>query len=78
MQRVLIVSRCLNYDSSWGQFHFKGFYKGLKINEIKVRMLYDINLREGDDYMIYLELEHIQDSTIWGRALKWKNLTSQH
>ncbi len=72
MEKVYIVSRCIQKNSDRiFEFNFKGFYKGLKVKEIRTRgASFDVN----EDYLVLLSEIKVHDRVLYGRVLKSKKL----
>ena len=79
-ETILILSRCQAKRSSpktlktFFRFHFKGFYKGLKIKEIHVYPHQATYLDKGQDYLLWVTLKSVQESTLEVSLLKFKKI----
>ena len=79
-ETILILSRCQAKRSSpktyktFFRFHFKGFYKGFKIKEIHVYPSQPANLDKGQDYLLWVDLKSVKDSTLEVSLLKFKKI----
>lgn len=79
-EKILILSRCLTMRKSprsakqYYRFHFKGFYRGWKINEIHVIGPSDAHLEKGEDYLLWVEQLGLKDAILEVRLLKYKKI----
>ena len=77
---ILILSRCqarrLSPTTSeiFFRFHFKGFYKGLKIKEIHVYPPQPTDLDKGEDYLLWVTLKLVKESILEVYLLKFKKI----
>lgn len=80
MQQILILSRCQAKRTSaknkktFFRFHFKGFYNGVKIKEIHVYPQVQDVLMKGDDYLLWVKLNAIEESVLKVFLLKYKKI----
>ena len=79
-ETILILSRCQAKRSSpktfktFFRFHFKGFYRGLKIKEIHVYPNEPADLDKGEDYLLWVSLKSVKESTLEVSLLKFKKI----
>ncbi len=79
-EKILILSRCLTVRKSprttrkYYRFHFKGYYRGFKINEIHVVCGENADLTKGDDYLLWVEQVSLKESVLEVRLLKYKKI----
>ncbi len=77
---VLVLSRCqaMRYSPKSGRkyfrFHFKGFFKGLKIKEIWLNAHQDICLQKGEDYLLWVKPREVKDSILVVHLIKYKKI----
>jgi hypothetical protein len=80
MQEILILSRCQAKRTSakskktFFRFHFKGFYNGVKIKEIHVYPRLQDQLFKGEDYLLWVTLNTIEESVLKVILLKYKKI----
>jgi len=68
---IIVVSKCLNGEE--GRFKFKGYLRGKKVDEVKVK-IDGGRFKAGDDYMIAVDVERIEEGVIFGKVLKYKRI----
>jgi len=78
-QKILILSRCLNLkglkmQKNLYRFHFRGHYHGLKINEIHVVCDENVQLKIGDDYLLWVEHLNVSKSILKVILIKYKKI----
>lgn len=71
MQKLYIISTCLQLKKNYTEFHFKGFYKGERI--IKVRV-YSGNFEENSSYLIKLKKPVVKQQVLHAVCVKHKKL----
>ena len=80
MQEILILSRCQAERVSpktkkrFFRFHFKGFYNGVKIKEIHVYPKGADHITKGDDYLLWVALNSMENSILKVVLLKYKKI----
>ena len=80
MQEILILSRCQAERVSpktkkrFFRFHFKGFYNGVKIKEIHVYPKGSDHITKGDDYLLWVALNSVENSILRVVLLKYKKI----
>ena len=71
MKKVYIISTCIKKNKLFSIFHFKGFYRGEKIKEIKIKSSeFDVN----KEYLIKLIDPYVYDEVLFGDLEKSKVL----
>ena len=71
MKRIYIVSRCVKIKQTFNEFHFIGFFNGVRIKKIRVlNQQFEIN----EDYVLAIEDYYIEDNTLYGKCVKLKKL----
>lgn len=78
-QKILILSRCLNLKGHETQknlyrFHFRGHYHGLKINEIHVVCDENVQLKIGDEYLLWVEHLNVSKAILKVMLIKYKKI----
>lgn len=79
-EKILILSRCLTLRKSprtsrkYYRFHFKGYYRGFKINEIHVVCGTHAELEKGEDYLLWVEHMSLRETILEVRLLKYKKI----
>lgn len=74
---LYVVSKCLSHPFGGPYlsfFHFKGFYKLIKLTGIVVLDQDTRSFKEGDDYILKLREIKIEKSLLWGQLIYKKNL----
>lgn len=79
MKTVIIVSKCLrvtkfNFCEQWYEFHFKGFCSGEAVKKIMLKGSYDIPVKRGEEYLLYVQLIAIESGVLKGNIIKHKPL----
>lgn len=64
---------CVKMKKNYSMFHFRGFYNGVRITNIIINSQ-DFELY--DEYLICLEVEAINENTLYGNLIKKKRLLS--
>jgi hypothetical protein len=69
---IVAVSRFLKGPSKEGfcLFHFKGFYKGVKIHSLYLKT--DEKLILGEDYILHIEVDKIEDNYLYGFIKRYR------
>jgi hypothetical protein len=79
-EKILILSRCITMRKSlrtarkYYRFHFKGYYRGLKINEIHVVCGDKAELSKGEDYLLWVEQLSLKETILEVRLIKYKKI----
>lgn len=78
-QKILILSRCLKLKGQKTQknlyrFHFRGHYQGLKINEIHVMCEKNVQLKIGDEYLLWVEHLNLSKTILKVILIKYKKI----
>ena len=79
-EMILILSRCQaqryspKTQKTFFRFHFKGFYNGLQIKEIHVYPHQTVDLKKGDDYLLWVKLRGVKESVLEVFLLKYKKI----
>lgn len=72
---TILISKCLNQRKTGDyHFHYKGVYKGFKINSVVVKG--DGPMDVGREYVIFLQVLHIQKGCLVGQIKKYKPVDS--
>jgi len=77
---VLVISRCqaMRYSpktqKKYYRFHFKGFYTGVKIKEIRLNAEENLSIIKGEDYLLWVEPSGIKESILIVNLIKYKKL----
>lgn len=79
MKNVIIVSKCLgvtqiNLQESWYEFHFKGVYAGKSLKKIRLLGKQEMRLTCGEEYLLYIQINSLQDGILNGLILKTATL----
>lgn len=80
MKTVIIVSKCsriikLNQSEEWCEFHFKGVCAGEALRKVRLKARRDFNIRQGEEYLMYVSLISCTEGVLKGEILKVKLLT---
>lgn len=70
VKRVILVSTLIKKTAEWDIFHFRGFYTGLKIQEVRLKKSNAIRIK--DSYLIYGEVLKYRGTTLYLKVLKLK------
>lgn len=68
---MLLVSKCIGSDSKYYHFHFKGNYKGIDINHIKL-CKNNSAIKVDCNYMINIDVIDIKGSIILANIIDIK------
>lgn len=72
---MIVVTRCVSVKNeaeySVYKFHFKGFFKGHKIKEVKIEGSHEL-FKKKEEYLLALEVIEIREETLVGSLLKFK------
>jgi len=71
MEKVYIISTCIRKNRFYCEFHFKGYFKGNKIELIRI---YNDQFLKGCEYLIKMVDFNIVNRTLIGKAEKFKRL----
>jgi hypothetical protein len=79
MKTVIIVSKCkrvtnFNREESWYEFHFKGICAGQSLKKVLLRGRKDFHLKQGVEYLLYVQMLSMEQGTLTGHILKTKKL----
>lgn len=79
MKTVIIVSKCLRVtklgpDESWYDFHFKGVCAGVSLKRVVLKGKHDLNLKKGEEYLLYVRMLSCEDGVLKGMVLKSRRL----
>ncbi|MBL6991153.1 MAG: hypothetical protein ISR65_15320 [Bacteriovoracaceae bacterium] len=64
-QKVVALSRCIKTKVTTTKlpntytFHFKGMYMGVKIKSIHIISKGPLDIKKGEDYMLYLKVKTV-------------------
>ena len=72
MKTVVLVSRCLKVNRDYCELHFKGCLEGSLIRMVRLKTTKQLS--KGEEYIIWLGVEKIEDGVLWGKAQKIRNL----
>jgi hypothetical protein len=75
MQETLLIlsksEKCLNNEYI---FHFKGFYKGIKIKSLIIKTSEKINLDLGRNYLLWGRKTDLIDGVLKLQLIKYKKI----
>ena len=77
---VLVFSRCqaMRYSPKshrkFYRFHFKGFYLGQKIKEIRLTAEMDLPIVTGEDYLLWVKPTGVEQSILTAQIIKYKKI----
>ncbi len=72
MRTVVLVSRCLRVAGDYYEMHFRGCLEGEVIKLVRLKTLK--KLHGGEDYIVWLGVDRIEQGVLWGKAYKIRNL----
>jgi hypothetical protein len=71
MEKLYIISTCLKCNKLHARFHFKGFYAGHRINEIRLNTNHFV---VGECYLIKIKKPVVKQQVLYGICEKYKKL----
>ena len=71
MKKVYIISTCIKKNQQFSIFHFKGFYRGQRITEVKVL---SSHFELNKEYLIKLIDPYVREQILFGSVEKFKIL----
>lgn len=71
MKKMYIISVCDSYKSDVAVFHFKGFYSGNKIKEIRLR---NCIVEKGECYLLKIKKPVVKQQVLYAECEKIKKL----
>jgi hypothetical protein len=79
MNTVIIVSKCLRvtnftFNKKKYEFHFRGVFVGNKIRRIELTGASDLNIKKGEEYILYVKIVTLENGIIKGFILKSRDL----
>lgn len=79
MKTLIIVSKCLrvtkfNSLESNCEFHFKGVCAGELLRKVILRTQNDIEVRKGEEYLMYVQMHSFQNGILKGQVIKLRKL----
>lgn len=78
MIKIIAISRLLRVKAHkskhFYEFHFKGFYKGMKIKKIILISMEPLNLKVKEDYLLNLDFLFVKDEKLISKLVDYKNL----
>lgn len=77
MKKIYLISFPLKTPphSQWSLFHFKGFYKGSKIEEIAV-WSEDFRFNKNHDYLLLLDVVSLKGARLIAHLIEAKNISN--
>jgi hypothetical protein len=69
--KLYLISTCIKINKRYSIFHFKGYFKGQKINEVYVEC-HEFSI--GCEYLVKLKAIEVNNSSLYGKVLKLKKL----
>jgi hypothetical protein len=77
MKPIIIISQCISiskHNSSEAEFNFKGFYAGHLLKKLKLEISDNQTWSLNEEYVMYVKIINIEESTLFGKVIKLKNL----
>lgn len=79
MKTVIIVSKCLrvtkfHLSQRTYEFHFKGVYAGEVVKKVILQGELKLEIKKGEEYLMYVRLISLQAGILQGHILKLKRL----
>jgi hypothetical protein len=75
MEKVYLISTCVRIKKRYSIFHFKGYYKGVRITEVYIE---NLNSSEkfsiGGEYLIKIYAKGVEQNVLFGEAMRSKRL----
>lgn len=71
MKKMYIISICDAYINDTAVFHFKGFYLGNRIKEVRVKNCYVV---KGECYLLKLKKPVVRQQVLYAYCEKQKKL----
>lgn len=66
-KRIFLISTCLAKKEDYFEFHFKGFYKGLKLKSVLVE---GGAFKVGEEYILAIDENSIKDCTLYAKLIR--------
>ena len=79
MKTVIIVSKCLRvtkfktHENTY-EFHFKGVCAGVALRKVLLDGRHDFEIKQGEEYLMYVQMHSFEDGILRGQILKAKYL----
>lgn len=78
MTKITAISRLLRVKTHksrhFYEFHFKGFFRGMKIKKIILISRKPLNLKVKEDYLLNLDFLFVKDEKLISKLLDHKSL----
>ena len=71
MEKVYLISTCICVKKKYSIFHFKGYFKGEKISEVRVN---EIDFSVGGEYLMKIYAKGVEKNILFGDIVKVKRL----
>lgn len=71
MEKVYLISTCTAIKKNYSIFHFKGYFKGRRICEVRVG---ETNFSLGSEYLMKIYAKGVENNILFGDVLKVKTL----
>lgn len=71
---ILILSRCLKVQQDSCIFHFKGFYRGDKIDFVRLVTSSGHLFQKGEDYLLWVSFLNIDSQVLSVKLIKHKKI----
>lgn len=69
MKQIILISKYLGLKGDAHIFHFKGFYDGMRIDEVRIS---DGEFLVREDYVLYIRVAEVEDGILFGHLIKFK------
>ena len=66
-KRIFFISTCLAKKEELFEFHFRGFYKGIKLKSVLVQ---GGKFRVGEEYILAIDEDCIKDCTLYAKLIR--------
>ncbi len=75
MNTFIAITRCLRFKLDSGEFSFKGCYRGHLIRGLILNAPPGVAWQKGEDYLLYVRCDVIEENYLKGVVLKAKLLS---
>ena len=74
MRTLIAVSRCIKAQNGIGEFSFRGFYSGIEIMLLVLKMPPDVEWKKREDYVLYIRVLSVEGGLLKGVVLRSREL----
>ncbi len=79
MKRIIVIAPCEklvsgNKDYLIGTFHFRGYWNGLKIKSLLLKISSGTKITEGEEYIVSVDVRGVNTQIMFGTIIKCRPL----